>query len=222
MAKNLTVIDLSHNHLTSQIPLSLFFLPSLQKLYLGDNHFSGQFHEFSNVSSFLLEELDLSSNYLEGPIPMSIFELQGLQDLTLSSNNFNGSLQLNGIQQLRDLTILNLSNNLLTEYNGTNSSLSSFPQILVLNLASNKLKTFPEFLRHQADLDHLDLSENQIHGEIPNWFWKIHITFYVNLSCNYLEGPLHNLSSTTYLDLSSNQLQGQLPKIGRASCRERV
>ncbi|XP_030930708.1 receptor-like protein 7 [Quercus lobata] len=217
MAKNLTVIDLSSNHLTGHItegsiPASLFSLPSLRTLLLGNNHFSGQLHEFSNVSSFLLEELDLSSNYLEGPIPMSIFELQGLQDLTLSSNNFNGSLQLNVIQQLRNLAYLDLSNNnLLTEYNGTNSSLSSFPQIISLNLASNKLKTFPEFLRHQANLEHLDLSENQIHGEIPNWFWKIPIPTYVNLSCNYLEGPLHNLSSTNFLDLSSNQLQGQLP-----------
>nr|XP_023919908.1 receptor-like protein Cf-9 [Quercus suber] len=212
MAKNLTMIDLPYNHLTGQIPASLFSLPSLRTLLLGNNHFSGQLHEFSNVSSFLLEDLDLSSNYLEGPIPTSIFELQGLRDLKLSSNNFNGSLQLNAIQQLRNFTYLDLSNNnLLTEYNGTNSSLSSFPQIVRLNLASNKLKTFPEFLRHQASLELLDLSENQIHGEIPNWFWKIPIPFYVNLSCNYLEGPLHNLSSTNFLDLSSNQLQGQLP-----------
>ncbi|KAL4606290.1 hypothetical protein ACB092_09G092000, partial [Castanea dentata] len=217
MAKNLIMIDLSYNHLTCQIsegsiPASLFSLPSLQTLLLGNNHFSGQLHDFSNVSSFLLEELDLSSNYLEGPIPISIFELQGLLVLNLSSNNFNGSLQLNVIQQLRDLTYLDLSNNnLLTEYNGTNSSLSSFPQIIRLNLASNKLKTFPEFLRHQANLEHLDLSDNQIHGEIPNWFWKIPPPIYVNLSCNYLEGPLHNLLLAPFLDLSSNQLQGQLP-----------
>ncbi|KAL4606297.1 hypothetical protein ACB092_09G092700 [Castanea dentata] len=237
MAKNLTMICLSYNHFTGQItfthwkelqslvqlylqenslewsiPASLFSLPSLRKLNLGNNNFSGQLHEFSNVSSFLLEELDLSSNYLEGPIPMSIFELQGLRSLTLSSNSFNGSLQLNLIQQLRNLTHLDLSNNnLLIEYNGTNSSLSSFIQIGTLKLASNKLKTFPEFLRHQANLRHLDLSDNQIHGKIPNWFWELSTLYIVNLSCNYLEGPLDNLHSIGFLDLHSNQLKGQLP-----------
>ncbi|KAL4598621.1 hypothetical protein ACB092_11G071300 [Castanea dentata] len=213
MAKNLTVIDLSDNHLTGQIPLSLFFLPSLQELYLDFNHFSGQFHEFSNVSSFLLKALVLDSNYLEGPIPISIFQLQGLQTLGLSSNNFNGSLQLNVIQRLRNLLILGLSNNNLSiEYNGNNSSLSSFPQMISLYLASSRLKTFPEFLRNQANLEYLDLSDNQIHGEIPNWLWKLPLN-YVNLSCNYLEGPLHNLPSMNVLDLHSNELQGQLPTL---------
>ncbi|KAL4655042.1 hypothetical protein ACB092_01G422600 [Castanea dentata] len=237
MAKNLTMIDLSYNHLTGKItfahwkelqrlvglyllhnslegsiPESLFSLPSLRKLHLSNNHFSGQLHEFSNDSSFLLEELDLSSNHLEGPIPMSIFELQGLYSLTLSSNNFNGSLQLNVIQQLRNLTSLDISkNNLLIEYNGTNSLLSSFPKIETLVLASNKLKTFPEFLRNQTSLSKLDLSNNQMHGEIPNWFWKLPALNYVNLSCNYLEGLLLNLHSLVFLDLHSNQLQGQLP-----------
>ena len=88
---------------------------------------------------------------------------------------------------------------------------SSFSQIEILHLASNKLKTFPEFLRNQANLYKLDLSNNQIQGEIPNWFWKLPTLSYVNLSYNYLEGPLLNLSSKFVLDLHSNQLQGQLP-----------
>nr|XP_023889093.1 receptor-like protein Cf-9 homolog [Quercus suber]POE65335.1 receptor-like protein 12 [Quercus suber] len=143
---------------------------------------------------------------------MSIFELQSLWNLTLSSNNFNGSLQFNVIQQLRDLTYLDLSiHNLLIEYDGTNSSLSSCTQIEVLHLASNKLKIFPEFLRNQGNLLYLDLSNNQIHGEIPNWLWKLPTLDYVNLSYNYLEGPLLNLPSIHLLDLHSNQLQGQLP-----------
>ena len=72
MAKNLTMIDLSYNHLIGQITFSHWKeLQSLVYLYLRDNSldgsipaslFSSQLHEFSNVSSFLLEELDLSRN----------------------------------------------------------------------------------------------------------------------------------------------------------------
>ncbi|KAM4078951.1 hypothetical protein ACJW30_09G078800 [Castanea mollissima] len=244
IAKNLTMIDLSYNNLIGQItfshgkelqrsiPASLFLLPSLRKLHLGNNHFSGQLLEFSNVSSFLLEELDLNNNYLEGPIPISIFELQGLHTLSLSSNNFNGSFQLNVIQQLRNLTTLDLSyNNLLIEYNGTNSSLSSFPQIEKLVLASNKLKIFPEFLRNQANLVYLDLSDNQIHGEIPNWFWKLPELSFGQLPTplpffNYLDLSMNNFNSvipvldlswndsnpSIFLSLSNNKIHGQIPE----------
>ncbi|KAK9986144.1 hypothetical protein SO802_031095 [Lithocarpus litseifolius] len=239
MAKNLTQIFLLHNKLTGEItsthwneltnlvnlhlgfnslggsiPVSLFSLPLLQKLELSDNQFSGQLNYFS-VSSYLLDTLDLSSNNLEGPIPMSVFELQGLKFLSLSSNNFSGSLQLNKIQQLRNLSYLDLSyNSLLIEYNGTNSPSSSFPQLSKLKLASCDLKTFPDFLRNQSKLSILDLSINQIPGEIPNWNWNLTNLLYLNLSYNHLEGPLLNLpTALIVLDLHSNQLQGPLPAL---------
>ena len=166
---NLFNLDLRSNSLDGSIPVSLFSLPSLQKLQLSNNQFSGRLNHFS-VSSYLLDTLDLSSNYLEGPVPMSVFEIHDLKFLSLSSNNFSGSLQLNKIQQLRNLSYLDISHNSLSiEYNGTNSSLSSFPKITTLRLASSKLKTFPDFLRNQSKLRILDLSNNQIHREIPNW-----------------------------------------------------
>jgi Leucine-rich repeat (LRR) protein len=145
---------------------------------------------------------------------MFIFELRGLERLSLSSNNFSGSLQLDMIQQLGNLSKMSLShNNLLIEYTGHGSSLSSFPQIITLSLASNKLKTFPDFLRNQSKLRDLDLSDNQIIGEIPNWIWKLPNLYTLNLSYNYLvtlDLPLLNISSLSVLDLHSNQLQGQL------------
>ncbi|KAM3737754.1 hypothetical protein ACB098_09G080100 [Castanea mollissima] len=235
MAKNLTEIYLSHNHLTGKIhflnwkdllnlvnldlgynslegniPVSLLSLPSLQTLQLSNNQFSGQLNEFSNVSSCQLKTLDLSSNYLEGPIPMSIFELRDIGNLLLSSNKFNGSLQFNVIQQLRNLFDLDLSYN--------SSSLSSLFQVTKLKLASCKLKIFPDFLVNLSNLTILDLSNNQIHGEIPNWLWKFSNLMHLDLSFNQLvmtrEGPLLNLSSLsaiTVLDLHSNQLAGELP-----------
>ena len=239
MAKKLTQINISHNNLTGQInfthwkdltnvvnldlrfnslngsiPVSLFSLPTLRNLQLSNNQFSGLLNESSNSPS-VLDTLDLSSNKLKGPIPMSVFELQGLKFLSLSSNNFDGSLQLNEIQQLTNLSNLDLSyNNLSIEYNGTNSSSSSFPQMATLKLVSCKLKTFPDFLKNQSKLTILDLSNNHIKQGIPNWIWKLSNLHYLNLSYNYLvmtlEGPLLNLSSLSVLDLRSNQLEGKL------------
>ena len=206
---------MSNNSLEGNIPDSLFSLPSLQILQLSNNQFSGRL-EF-NVSSTLLNTLALSSNNLEGPVPASVFQLRGLKVLSLSSNNFNGSLQLNKIQQLRNLSNLNLSyNSLSVQYIETNSSSSSFPQITTLRLASCNLKTFPHFLTNQSKLTFLDLSNNEIPEEIPNWIQNLTNLLYLNLSYNLLEGPLLNLPSTlslSILDLSFNKLQGQLPTL---------
>ncbi|ONI03781.1 hypothetical protein PRUPE_6G281500 [Prunus persica] len=246
MAKNLTLINLSSNLLTGQInsshlenltnlvnldlrfnlldgtiPPSLFSLSLLQKLQLSNNQFSGQLPVFGGIS--LLDTLDLSRNKLEGPIPMSIFNLKGLKILSLSSNNFSGSFPLNSLQQLKNLSSLDLSyNSLSIDYNTANSSDSSFPQITTLKLASGKLSRFPDFLRNQSKLNTLDLSQNQISGEIPNWIWRLSTLFQLNLSCNSLEtleGPLLNVtsSSLSVLDLHSNQLQGQIPLFSQSS-----
>ncbi|XP_050243998.1 receptor-like protein 33 isoform X5 [Quercus robur] len=209
---NLVILDLGNNSLKGNIPASLFSLPSLQILRLFHNQFYGRLG--FNVSSHLLNTLDLSSNNLEGPVPTSVFQLKGLKLLSLSSNNFSGSLQLNKIQQLRNLSNLDLSyNSLSIEYIETSSS-SSFPQISTLKLASCKLKTSPDFLINQSKLTMLDLSNNEIPGNIPNWIQNLTNLLYLNLSYNHLEGPLPNLPSTlTILDLHSNQLQGQLPTL---------
>jgi Leucine-rich repeat (LRR) protein len=195
---HLEILDLSYNSLNGDIPVSLFPLPSLQSLRLSNNQFSGLLKEFSNISPNKLEELDLSNNELEGPIPTSIFQLRGLVILLLSSNNFDGS-------------------NLLVEYSGFNLSSFHVPQIAWLGLASSKLKKIPDFCRNQSMLYSLDLSRNQIYGEMPNWIWKLPQLRFLNLSYNYLvtlEGPISNLSFIARsLDFRSNQFQGQLPVV---------
>ncbi|KAB2621898.1 receptor-like protein 12 [Pyrus ussuriensis x Pyrus communis] len=241
MAKNLTLLDLSYNQLTGQInssrwenltslvnldlrhnlldgtiPPSVFSLPMLQMLQLSDNEFSGKLPEFGAIS--VLDTLDLSSNKLEGPIPKSILKFRGLKILLLSSNNFTGSFLLNDIQQLKNLSSLDLSfNSLSINYTETNSSHSSFPNITTLKLVAGNLRRIPSFLRNQSKLSTLDLSQNQIHGEIPNWIWRLSNLVQLNLSCNSLEtleGHFLNLTSTlSVLDLHSNQLQGQIPML---------
>ncbi|KAL6133792.1 hypothetical protein ACLB2K_066025 [Fragaria x ananassa] len=210
----LELLDLANNLLYGSIPVSPFSIPLLQRLVLSGNNFSGQLLEFSNVSSYLLYELDLSSNNLEGSIPVSIFNLPGLQQFRLSSNNLSG-FPFYGLQESRNLSFLDLSHNsLLFNDNGTKSSHPSLLQINNLMLASNKLKTFPKFLKDQSSLAYLDLSDNQISGQIPNWIWGLPLNT-LNLCCNKLVSLEAPLLGSTYnvlnIDLHSNQLQGQIP-----------
>jgi Leucine-rich repeat (LRR) protein len=242
MAKNLTKLYLSSNNLTGHItstqweellkleslvlygnslngniPVSLFSLPSLRVLKLESNQFSGQLKEFSNVSSCILERIYLDNNQLEGPIPMSIFELRGLLGLSLGSNKFNNSLDLRVIQLLKNLLYLDLSHiNLLTEYNDFNLSLSSV-QLETIILASCKLKFFPDFVRNQANLFILDLSNNQIYGELPTSIGQsLAFTKLLSLSSNKFYGTIpKSICNAPYLellDLSNNSFSGRIPQ----------
>ncbi|GLT55695.1 hypothetical protein SLA2020_287910 [Shorea laevis] len=241
IAKNLTHLNLSHNLLTGPIlstnwsslsklvsinlrnnalngtlPETLFGIPSLQRLVLSQNRFSGGLREPQKLASSALHSLELDSNMLAGPFPMFVFGLHSLQVLILSSNNFSGLLNLSSFSNLKNLSILDLSFNSLS-IKATISDPTSFPQIHTLKLASCKLKRFPNFLEEQSNLSILDLSTNQIDGNIPDWVWTKSSLGYLNLSHNFLvnlQGPLQAPSSSlSVLDLRGNKLQGQLPKI---------
>ncbi|GMP85951.1 hypothetical protein CsSME_00038922 [Camellia sinensis var. sinensis] len=205
-------LDLSFNMLTGPIPS---FPTNLFHINLSHNDLSGQIAEFPNASSSSLAFLDMSSNKLEGFVPMSFFELRSLVVLDLSSKNFSGIMQLEMIQTRHQLRRLDLSyNGLSIETNGSYSSLPLFPKIYSLGLASCKLQSFPD-LRNQSLMFYLDLSNNQIYGEIPNWIWEVGngSLLYLNLSHNFLVGiqEPYEIPSLDVLDLHSNKLLGKIP-----------
>ncbi|KAL9274078.1 Receptor-like protein [Drosera capensis] len=210
---SLVYLDLSNNSMNGSIPMSLFSIPSLQKLQLQQNRFSGQLGDSLGVVSRVIDTIDLSDNELEGRIPELLFRLGGLKTLTLSFNKFDGSLSLNLLQQLKHLSALDLSyNNLAIDASGTSSNLSSFPQLVSLKLARCRLRQLPGFLKNQSKLSNLDLSDNFISGAIPSWI--LEVGHALNLSHNNfvsLEGSLAS-AELSILDLHSNNLQGQLPK----------
>ncbi|KAF3448098.1 hypothetical protein FNV43_RR08808 [Rhamnella rubrinervis] len=214
---HLANFHLSHNFLSGSIPSSLFALPSVQKIELSNNKFSGQVLEFPNAPFSMLDTLDLSSNVLHGPIPMSIFKLKKLSTLSLSFNNFNGTIQLSMIQGLRNLVSLDLSyNSLSVDSSNFGSNFTSLPQILIIKLASCKLRVFPN-LKTQLNLDTLDLSNNHIFGEIPNWISEVGngSLLHLNLSHNHLTGIQEPfcLPNLAVLDLHFNQIQRKIPSL---------
>ncbi|KAI8557094.1 hypothetical protein RHMOL_Rhmol05G0308000 [Rhododendron molle] len=237
----LSEINLSKNNLSSTVPYFFADLPNLkvlrlsssnlygafpenilqQKLVLSNNKLGGQISGFlPNGSLSKLDTLDLSSNILEGLIPSYFFDFLRLKVLSLSFNKFSGTIDLTTIQRLQNLTRLELSYNNLSVHASVNiSSLSSFPQLNVLSLASCNLQKFPE-LMNQSRITHLDLSDNQIPGIIPNWIWRVgnrslayNSLGHLNLSCNLLVGlqSKYTMPSLGVLDLHSNKLSGDIP-----------
>ncbi|KAL5824008.1 hypothetical protein ACOSQ4_021908 [Xanthoceras sorbifolium] len=193
--QNLTTIKFSGNSLNGTIPTGLFTLPLLADMDLSYNQLTSLDDEFQSNS---LQSIDLSYNRLCGSIPSSIFKLVNLYKLELSSNNLSGTLDPYTFTKLKSLKLLNISHNSLS-----------------LITAVEFDTTLEEILRNQNNLRVLDLSDNKIHGQVPNWVWEMGKSslYFLDLSHNFLTGiqQLIQMEDLTYLDLSYNLLQGSLP-----------
>ncbi|XP_027769353.1 receptor-like protein 6 [Solanum pennellii] len=186
MLPNLTELDFSYNSLNGTIPSWVFSLPLLSSVSLQHNRFRGLTDEVIKTNP-TLKDLHLSHNQLSGSFPQSLVNLTNLVTLGISSNN-------------------------ITVDEGINIT---FPSLSSLFLSSCELKDFPHFLRNMKTLTVLDISNNKIRGQIPDWFsgMRWDSLRFLNLSYNSLTGYLpqlhfHNLG---YLDLKFNSLHGPLP-----------
>ncbi|GKC25103.1 leucine-rich repeat-containing protein [Tanacetum coccineum] len=237
---HLTCLKLSYNTLNGTLPSWLFASPSLECLRLDRNMFSGNvpFESFALPS---LKELDLGYNQFAGHIDVHTFrKLTNLTTLGLSYNNFSGEWELDTLlSSLTNLESLDLSYN---DFSVTTKNANHYvnPGFLVLNLASCKLKTFPNSFRAMKQLVELDLSNNKIHGQIPHWAGEIggnNELSYLNLSHNFITGlpqfqwyglkglyvqsnlihgpfppSVCNMSQLGHLDMSNNRFGGLIPQ----------
>uniref|UniRef100_A0A2N9I353 Leucine-rich repeat-containing N-terminal plant-type domain-containing protein n=1 Tax=Fagus sylvatica TaxID=28930 RepID=A0A2N9I353_FAGSY len=215
LSNPLKILSVGQTSFSGKLPASMANLTQLSFLEMTFTQLTGQIPSWlANMTQ--LTALFLSFNKLQGPLPNSIFELEKLETLHLYSNNLSGIVAMDMFHKLKYLTSLFLSMNHISFITKTNSNATQ-NKFKVLGLGSCNLSHFPDFLRNQNQLQWLDLSYNNIHGQIPIWVWNTskETLKFVNFSHNYLTGFDQHQDNFPWpqllvLDLSSNKIQESL------------
>ncbi|KAH9294113.1 hypothetical protein KI387_040683, partial [Taxus chinensis] len=234
----LQTLKLGGNRIQGPIPSSLQNCSSLEILDLGYNNMQGEIPNWiQNLTS--LRILVLRSNKFEGGIPLQLEKLQNLQVLILSNNSFSGNIPRN-FGKLKGMKNQTQSTEVL-QYDSNSFSLVAYVEKLVittkgqfleyerslalircLDISNNNLSgDIPHDIGFLIGLRVLNFSGNQLSGEIPNSFEKLLQLESLDLSRNNLIGAipieLQLLTFLSYLDVSHNNLSGRIPQGGQLS-----
>ncbi|XP_054808670.1 receptor-like protein 43 [Prosopis cineraria] len=199
---SVTVLKLIDNYLDGPIPEAIANLSSLQELWLGDNkHVDGIPMALWDLCS--LRVVHLNDNSLTGLIEefvptISNCAKDSLKVLDVSENSeIAGTLP--NLSHLSSLQVLIFDGN----------------QLESIRLPAIKLgPRFPSWLRSQQErCVWLDISSAGIEGIVPLWFWNFSLSLnYLNVSHNQLVGEIPDLpvefKDYPQIDLSSNQFHG--------------
>ncbi|EEF47401.1 serine/threonine-protein kinase bri1, putative [Ricinus communis] len=214
------VVDVSNNSLSGIIPTSLGFVTGLKFLKLSNNKLSGEVPSaLANCTE--LQTLDLGENELSGKIPAWIGEkLPSLLIISLRSNSFTGEIPSN-LCSLFSLHILDLAqNNFSGRIPTCIGNLSGMTTVLDSMRYEGQLWVVAKSRTYFYDgtlylVNSIDLSGNNLVGEMPSGFTSASRLGTLNLSMNHLTGKIPadigNLRSLETLDLSSNNLSGIIP-----------
>ena len=222
-------LSLAGLHGTLPDEFGLFF-PVIKQCFLSGNHFTGNIPStIGNMTD--LQHLDLAKNKFSGQIPKSIGAIPGLQVADFSENNFI-SLQAGTTFASKSLEVLLLGgnqkltvnfNNLLDSLKPTNTSLR------ILNVSDcNMFGRISAKLWNFRNLISVDLKNNSLHGELPtptdNFFmFLLHLDVSANNLSGQIPSQIARLQMLQFLDVSKNMhmhesvLDGDiLPKFMRA------
>uniref|UniRef100_A0A0E0ISP7 Receptor kinase-like protein Xa21 n=1 Tax=Oryza nivara TaxID=4536 RepID=A0A0E0ISP7_ORYNI len=214
LSKSLEGLLLTGNEISGTIPQEIDYLTNLTVLYMEQNMLTGNLPDsLGNLPNLFV--LSLSQNKLTGQIPLSIGNISQLGELYLQENFLSGPIP-SSLGHCKNLQALNLSFN---SFDGsipkelvTLSSLSEW-----LDLSHNQLNgEIPPEIGGSINLDILNISNNLLSGQIPSTLGDcVHLS-YLRMEGNLLDGRIPdsfiNLRGIVELDLSQNNLSGKIPE----------
>ncbi|OAY63401.1 Serine/threonine-protein kinase BRI1-like 2 [Ananas comosus] len=235
---NLEWVSLTSNVISGKIPAEFGLLSRLAVLQLANNSLSGEIPEaLGNCSSLMW--LDLNSNKLTGEIPARLGRQLGAKALSgiLSGNTLafvrnvgnsckgvGGLLEFAGIRPERLLQVPTLKTCDFTRlYSGAAlSDWTHYQTLEYLDLSYNDLSgEIPTEFGDMVVLQVLDLARNNLSGEIPDSLGRLRNLGVFDASRNQLQGRIpdsfSNLSFLVQIDLSDNNLTGPIPSRGQLS-----
>ncbi|ERN03888.1 hypothetical protein AMTR_s00078p00176050 [Amborella trichopoda] len=205
---NLNWISLSSNRLSGPIPPWIGKLSKLAILQLGNNSLSGPIpQEIGDCKSLIW--LDLNSNNLSGLVPGSIANQSGNIAAGLVTGKTYAYLRNDGSSNCHG------AGNLLEMAGIRTENLARVPTRRSCNFTRIYLGKTSYTFKNNGSMIFLDLSYNQLSGEIPAEIGSIYYLSVLNLGHNRFSGQipanLGRLKNVGILDLSHNELSGPIP-----------
>lgn len=195
-------IYLDSSGIDGEIPSTFANLQNVEVMWVSDSPFSGKIPDF--IGNWTrLTSLRFQGSSLEGPIPSSFSQLTSLQSLRIS-DIYKGSSSLDFVKNLKNLTELVLRNALIS--GGIPSAIGENQRLEILDLSFNNLTgEIPSFL-FTMNLTHLFLGNNSLSGILPvEWNAALQN---IDLSYNYLSGRLPPwVTSISQLNLVANNFR---------------
>ena len=201
---SLQKLDLSGNLFGGQLPPEWASMRDMRELYLDDNRLTGPLPgPWKTMTKATM--IDLGSNRISGSLPLEWAAMQELWSLSLRHNALRGPLPP-AWSALTSLTLLSVSNNSLSG-RGVPAAWKGMTNLSYLDISHNQLHG-PAPLIEWASLNTLIASHNHFAGGLTSSDWPATPGFSIELSYNYLSGPLDWVqavpSSVMVLNISAN------------------